>query len=530
MVYAHRTCTYNSPHHSFLRESSVPFRHASGGRVFTMQQQCTPTPESATRVLPCGARLDGFKTRRRAERRDHSCGSAARVQGASALVLTALCLLSCCTTLEATGPAEPSSSADVLTADQAVQIAIANNRNLKIVSLSLDSSKEKLEAEKTRRLPSFNTYVFASQLLQPISFTVPAGQFGTYPTIGPIPATTTPISTPSQPTAYIFATASQPLLTLYKINLHIHGQELSVAQAAQKVREERISIVDDVRQAYYAIVEIQNAIEATDASIKQYEELDRISIHYVAEKVVLKSEGLEVKTKLAQQQYQLLQYQDKLATAKEALNNLLGRDINTSFQVANPTELTLVEEDLAGAQALALSQDPKVKEAEITVKQADNARRMAKSQYLPDLGASFHYLSPFGVNFVPTNVMGLGFEFNWEPFEWGRRKHEVNESTIAVEQSKLSLDDTKAQILINVDQHYRELHEARAAVNVASAAQESSREKLREVTYKFEQQTALLRDVLQQQSAVEGANADYNEAMAKFWTAKANFQKAIGEE
>ena len=144
-------------------------------------------------------------------------------------------------------PQEADNSAPVLQVDQAVQIALANNRDLKIVSLDLDSSKEKLAAEKTRRLPAFNTYVFASQLLQPISFTVPAGQFGTYPGIGPIPATNTPISTPSQPTAYVFATASQPLLTLYKINLHIHGQQLSVEQAAQKVREERISIVDDVR-------------------------------------------------------------------------------------------------------------------------------------------------------------------------------------------------------------------------------------------------------------------------------------------
>src|SRR6516164_1509724 len=368
-------------------------------------------------------------------RKQHMC----RV---TAVLVFVTLLVAGCSMVQASAISAIEESSEALTVDQAVQIALENNRNLKVVSLNVDSSKEKLAAEKTRRLPAFNTYLLASQVLQPFSFTVPAGQFGTYPGIGPIPATATNITTPSQPTAYIFATASQPLLTLYKINLHIHGQELSVAQNVQKVREERISIVDDVRQAYYSIVEIQNAIEATDASIKQYEELDRISIHYVAEKVVLKSEGLEVKTKLAQQQYQLLQYQDKLATAKEALNNLLGRDINTSFQVANPTELTLVEEDLAGAQALALSQDPKVKEAEITVKQADNARRMAKSQYLPDLGASFHYLSPFGVNFVPTNVMGLGFEFNWEPFEWGRRKHEVNESTIAVEQSKLSLDDT----------------------------------------------------------------------------------------
>jgi outer membrane protein len=425
---------------------------------------------------------------------------------------------------------EPAGSAEPLTVDQAVQIALANNRNLKIVSLSLDSSKEKLAAEKTRRLPSFNTYVFGSQILQPFSFTVQAGQFGTYPGVGPIPATNTNITTPSQFTAYIFGTASQPLLTLYKINIHIHGQELTVEQDFQKVCEERISIVDDVRQNYYSIVEIQNAIAATEASIKQYEELDRISTEYVAEQVVLKSESLEVKAKLADERYKLLQLQDKLATAKENLNNLLGRDINTEFTALNPTELSPVEENLTAAQALALAQHPKVKEAEITVLQADNAKRQVKAQYLPDLGASFHYLSPFGVNFVPQNIMGLGLEFNWEPFDWNRRKHEVNEKVIEIEKSKLSLDDTKAQILINVDTQFRSLHEARVAVAVATAKKEASTEKLREVTEKFRQKTVLLRDVLQQQSSVEGSNADYNEAMAKYWTAKANFQKAIGEE
>ncbi len=417
-----------------------------------------------------------------------------------------------------------------MTVDQAVQIAIANNRNLKIVSLGLNGSKEKLEADKTRRYPSFSTYVFASQLLQPISFTVPAGQFGMYPGIGPIPAASTPITTPSQPTAYVVANASQPLLTLYKINIHIQGQELSVQQSAQKVREQRISLTDDVRQAYYKVVQIQNAVEAEDASIKQYEELDRISTQYVLEKVVLKSESLNVKAKLAEEEYKLLQSQDQLQTAKETLNNLLGRDINTQFRAVNVTSLSPEEDNLAAAEALALEQQPKIKEAEITVKQAENARRFAKSQYLPDLGASFHYLSPFGINFVPTNIMGLGFEFNWEPFEWGRRKHEVNEKVIEVEQSKLNLDDTRAQTLINVNTQFRALHEARVLVAVAEAKRESSREKLREVTAQFEQKTALLRDVLQQQSSLESADSDYNEAMAEFWTTKASFQKAIGEE
>ena len=100
----------------------------------------------------------------------------------------------------------------------------------------------------------------------------------------------------------------------------------------QELREERNSIVNDVRQAYYSIVEIQNVIAATQASIKQYEELDRITTEYVIEKVVLESDSLEVKTKLAQERLELLQAQDKLQSAKETLNNLLGRDINVDFQ------------------------------------------------------------------------------------------------------------------------------------------------------------------------------------------------------
>ena len=419
---------------------------------------------------------------------------------------------------------------DLLTIDQAVKIALANNLYLKIVNLDLDVSKDKIAAAKTRRYPAFNIYTFGSQLLSPISFQVPAGQFGTYPGIGPIPAVNTNITTPSQPTAYIFGTISQPLLTLHKINLHVHGEELSMEQTVQQVREQQNTIVDDVKQAYYSIVEIDNVISATNASIKQYEELDRITQEYVAEKVVLQSDSLEVKAKLAQEKFQLLQAQDKLQTAKETLNNLLARDLETDFTVSEDKDLSPLEQNLKTAQDTALAKNPTVKEAEIKIDQAENVRRLAKSEYMPDLGASFHYLSPFGVNFVPTNVMAVGLELNWEPFDWGRRRNTVNEKTVQVEQSKLNLTQTKANVLVNVNKHFRALQEARVAVDVASAQQDAARMKLQEVTDKYGQKTALLRDVLQQQAAVEKANSDYNEAIASYWTAKANFDKAIGED
>ena len=111
-----------------------------------------------------------------------------------------------------TGDAVPA-----LTIDEAVRLAIANNRDLKIVALQLDSSKEKLAVDKTRRLPSTSSYFFVSQSLTTLSFTIPAGTLGVYSATGPIPAKNTPISAPPGPTAFVTASISQPLLTLYNV-------------------------------------------------------------------------------------------------------------------------------------------------------------------------------------------------------------------------------------------------------------------------------------------------------------------------
>jgi len=426
-------------------------------------------------------------------------------------------------------PASADDQPGVLTVDQAVKLAVANNRMLKITSLQLADTKENYLAFKTHRYPNFKTYIFASELLAPISFTVPAGQWGTF---GPvkIPTTDTSITTPQQPTAYVMANVTQPLLTLYKINIGVEGKGLSMDKAAQQLVGKRQAVVANVRETYYTALQLEDAIEATLGSIKQYEELERISTQYLAEQVVLKSELLEIQAKLAEEKLSLLKLQDKQATAKETLNDLMGRDIHTPFRTAPAAELSGAEDNLPTAESKALQQNSDIQEAEITVKQAENNVRQTKAKYLPDLDLSVHYLSPFGVNFVPTNIAGAGVEFSWEAWDWNRRKHEVNESNLKVEESKVSLDETKSQVLLSVDKEYRNVHQAQAAVAAAALFRESAREKLREVTEQYGQKTKLLRDVLQQQANLDKANADYSQALAEFWSARAKLQKAMGEE
>jgi outer membrane protein TolC len=212
------------------------------------------------------------------------------------------------------------------------------------------------------------------------------------------------------------------------------------------------------------------------------------------------------------------------------LNDLLGRDIETDFRTQPVPDMSAAEGDLRLAQQTALAQRPEIKQAEITVKQADYDRKLAKAQYIPDVNASLRYFTPMNTEILPTNIAAAGFDLTWEPFEWGRRRDEVKQKEIQLDQSQLQLQSAKSQVLLDVNSHYRKLAQSRDLLAVAQAGKEAANQKLKETTDKYSQEAVLLRDVLQQQSSAAKANQDYADALLGFWTAKADFEKALGEE
>ena len=422
-------------------------------------------------------------------------------------------------------------SAPLLTLNQAIEISIADNLTLKIAGLEINKAKFDVAATKTKRLPALQTYLFGSVLITPVNFTFPVGAFGTYKNVGPIPGMEQKITTPAGTlNTYALAQAAQPLSQLYKLHLGIREKELSVDLDSEKYREQRQNVVKQVKQAYYSILQSQSALQAAQASVKQYEELDRVMSEKLSQEAALKSDSMEVKAKLAQERYNVLQLTDQLQSRREQLNDLLGRDLATAFRTEDVPAMAAEESDLRAAQQMALSKRPEIRQAEINVQQADYDRRLAKAQYIPDVAVAVHYTSPFNVEFVPKNIVAAGFELNWEPFDWGRRKDEINQKKIVLDQSQLQLKDAQSKVLFDVDNRFRTLQETRVLLTVAKTAADAATEKLREMTQKFGQQSVLLRDVLQQQAAVASANSNYEQALLSFWTSKAEFEKAVGED
>ena len=417
---------------------------------------------------------------------------------------------------------EAGGSVPALSLSQAIEIAVENNRPVNIAKLEIVKSKWEVAQTKTKRFPAITTYLFASGDITNPMFTFPAE-----------------LSANNQPqklklsngiTGLASIEVAQPVAQLYQIHLAIRAKELSADLSQQQYRGQRQSIVASVKQAYYATLQTESALDAAQAMVKQYEETDRVATQYLAEKSVLKSDSLQAKAKLAQSRYQVVQLRDTLLTQKEQLNDLLGRDIDTPFRTEQVPPISPAEMDLKTARQTALAQRPEVKEAEIDTQRADYDRRLSKAKYIPDVGAAMHYLSPINTQFLPENILSAGMEMRWDPFDWGGRRDEVKQKDVSLKQSQYQLQETQSQVLVDVDNNFRKLEESRSLLEVSAAAREAAREKLRETSDQFKHSAVLMRDLLEQEASVSNADHDYEQSLLAFWNAKAAFEKALGEE
>jgi outer membrane protein TolC len=420
-----------------------------------------------------------------------------------------------------TGPA------DSLTLDQAIDIALHDNRVVKIAELSVSKSEEDIASAKTFRLPSLHAYTIVSGNLAKNERRIANPDSNLFPGIGPF------FSLPDQrkPTAIFAATAIQPLSQQYRIGLNIRIERLARDVSEAKLRQERTETIDKVKKTYYAILQTRSALGSVREALKSYKELDKVTGDYVVQQVALKADHLVVQTQLAKEEYEELELINRLATQKEQLNILLARDVTTEFEVMGVPEFVALETDLAAARRTALERRPELEQARLNLEQAKLARRIKKSEYIPDVSAGLTVLTPRNFSdAVPKHFVNVGVAVSWEFFDWGRKKHELAEKDDTVEQARTGLKEAEERVLVDVGDKLRKLQQSGQALRVARLAAESATENLRVSTGRYKFQAVLLSDVLQSQASLAEANHGYQQALLAFWTAKAEFETALGED
>ena len=418
---------------------------------------------------------------------------------------------------------------ETLTLDQAVALALKSNRLVRAAELEVEKADDAVEMARTYRLPQFSFRLYELQFLAKSNFLFPGAVFGSFPQIGPVPPVATPVEIARRPASIPYFQATQPLTQLRRVKLGVELQSLSRQIAQEKLREQQQDIANQVKAAYYNLLQAQSGLDATQESLALFQELDRVTNQALLQQVVLRGDVLEAQAGMAKTQLDMVVLRDTSSTLKEKLNELMGRDLSTDFAVRGALEPQAYEMDLAAVRARAQEQRPELREARLKKQQAEADYKSKKTEYIPDVSLIFTYLSPFNVDVVPKNITVAGFALSWDVFDFGRKKHELSSKSSIIEQAAAAVDETSAQILLDVGNRYRKMEEARQQLRVAALSRDVAQERVRVGLNRYEQKSVLLKDLLQLQTSLAESSYKYSESLLAYWTARAELEKAMGE-
>jgi outer membrane protein TolC len=424
----------------------------------------------------------------------------------------------------------PASAQAPLTLDEAIAIAIKNNRDINAASHSVDSASLSVATARSQRLPQFSAETLAAQSITQLGVDFPAGAFGVFEGIGPVPAVDTRVTSPRRPLLLAQATLTQPISQLFKINLNVKATAVGRDIEHERRRSTMQSVAANVRKAYYGLLQTDASLRAADAVLDASRALDGVVGERVVQRVALRGDGLQSQLGVVDAMQQRLVLQNTRADREEQFNLLLGRDPRTPVVVMPVAITDDARVDLDAVTREAVDRRADVRAARLQVEQAELLQRVTNAGRIPDVSLAMSYQSFFNSDLLPKNMASVGVQVKWEPWDWGRRQREARQNGHDIERAKLLLQQTEDKVRSEVAKSYRDIQQARGQVQLARASQEVARDRVRVTTERIKVAAALPVDGLSANRELAESAAREQDALSGYWAARAAYEQAIGED
>ena len=418
---------------------------------------------------------------------------------------------------------------------EGVRQAVAANPRVRNAAIDTAKLAERRASAQTQLYPDARIFALAAQPLAPVNFTVLKGTLGFDSGGQALPAGDATIHNGAGPIGIVAVSVTEPLSLIPSIKRSVHIVDLQKEMAEEQSRLERQQVVRDVRQLYYGIQTAQSALKAAQEDVRLSQEVVRVTSEYVAKRQVLDVDYLEAQMRLARFNENVLDLEDQRETLKAKLNQKMGRDLLTEFDVSaipepgGGADNTAPDESLAAARAAAVEHRPEVRQARLKVEQAKLELSNAGAAFNPTIVAQYLGLELLDVTPLLPRTIGLaGVGLTWEPFTWGRRKHELAGRRDEIDEAMNLEQETEQQVRVEVAEQFRRVGLSAAKLRVASLTRQMAAESLRISQTQYAAQYSLLKTVLEAQASLENADADYRRTVTDLWTARAELDRAMG--
>ena len=249
-------------------------------------------------------------------------------------------------------------------------------------------------------------------------------------------------------------------------------------------------------------------------------------------KSLCKVDLLQTQTRLAQTRQLRDKIDEPASVGEGATQSAAWPDVLTEFEVQPVLEATgTIRSSLEEPAYERCAIGPRFGRRTSAL-QAEQDLRAKKAEYIPDVAAEFNNLSFMNWGrYMPSQTMSIGVSLTWEPFDWGRKKHETAEKLRTVEQARIAKQRSRKLLCSSISTtNTGNCGTAGRSFVWRDLRSEAAVENLRVTKNRYSLQAVLVKDVLQAQVGLEQSNADYQQALTSFWNARADLERALGED
>ena len=412
----------------------------------------------------------------------------------------------------------------VLTMDDAINLALEKNSDLKIAKMEVEKSEQKLREARSGLFPKLDlSGQYQRYIDKPVIFLPPGSPFGPTLEIG------------SDNSYLVAAQLSMPLfaLPLYE-GIGLASDALDIAE--QNYISVKNKIIGDVKKSFLAVILTRETKDVMQQSLKNaednFENIKRLnSAGTLSEYDVLRAEVQVENLKPI-----VLQMENNYKLSLEALKVAIGLDANQNIDVVGemefdetykiPTEAEVIEELIQNNPTLAI--------LEKQVKLNDRNVSLEQAAYFPSLAGfgNYQYQTQANdfkfsdYNWVKTFVLGLQLQI--PIFNGFKTQSRVNQAEIglnqAVEQKRNLTEAIKTQalsVLYRVQQAVKRIEGQNKTVRTAQEGYEIAKRRL-------ENNVGTQLEVNDAELALRQAKLNRLQAIYDFKTAEADLETVLG--
>ena len=417
-----------------------------------------------------------------------------------------------------------------LNLSQAIDLALKQNRTLRLAGLSVTDSEHKKEVARSAYFPHISNQSSVLHVTDLAGVQIPAGAFGVPAATGAIPVRPLFIDQGTL-TSYTSGTQlAQPLTQMFKIHESNRAAQADIDTAKVQLTQAEDVIALKVRKLYCDLLVAQLKLQAANEEVSASEVKNREDMDAVTNGRALDIAALESKAAMLEAKQTALTQKLAMHDLTLSLNDLLGLPLRSKLQLdPDPTAVSISIPTREECLRTAREQSPAILAARQAVVKAKAGLGVAKDAYIPDVTGLARYSYQSGVPLLVHNFGTFGFNLSYDLFDGGRRSAEVKSARTLFDQAQVSLDNAIDEVDVEVESAYDKVEQSQSLATVIEEAVEVRTEAARLADRQYEQSASLASSRSEAHAKLASARASLLEATLGLSLAQGDVKRVIGQ-